>query len=148
MDKVRPCMWFASGGKAVAELYMSLIPDSRMEVVLVGGSPDDPLLVDFTLAGVPYQALTALGGPEPSAAASISIATADQAETDRLWDALLEGGSEMQCGWLRDRWGVAWQIVPRRLTDLMADPDPERAARVPATMTKMIEIDIATLEAA
>lgn len=148
MEKVRTCLWFRSGGKAAADLYASLIPDSHVEVVMEGADPSDPLLVNFTLAGVPYQALTAEGGPDPSHAASISVITEDQAETDHLWDALTAGGAEIQCGWLTDRFGIAWQIVPRRLMELQTDPDPARAAKAHAAMLGMVKIDIAALERA
>jgi predicted 3-demethylubiquinone-9 3-methyltransferase (glyoxalase superfamily) len=106
-------------------------------------------MVEFTLAGTPYQALN--GGPHFTLdeAASISVSTEDQAETDRLWAALIaDGGAESQCGWLKDRFGLSWQIVPTRLGELMQDPDPEKAGRVQQAMLGMRKLDIAALEAA
>ena len=113
--KVRTCLWFDSRGEEAARFYVSLLPDSRIETVS-RPDPDGPALtVDFTLAGAPYQVLN--GGPmyPQTPAASISVLTKDQAETDALWSALLaDGGKAGQCGWLTDRFGVSWQIVPER----------------------------------
>jgi predicted 3-demethylubiquinone-9 3-methyltransferase (glyoxalase superfamily) len=93
--------------------------------------------------------LNAPGGPEPTTAASISVLTEDQAETDRLWSALLaDGGKELYCGWLTDRWGVAWQIVPIQMPEMLSSPDREAAGRSMEAMKTMIKLDIATLEAA
>lgn len=104
-------------------------------------------MVSFTLAGAPYQILTHPTDKPLTDATSISVLTDDQPETDRLWAALTEGGTPLQCGWLH-RWGVAWQIVPRRLMELQAAPDTARAERVRQAMYKMVKIDIAALEAA
>ncbi len=148
-SKVRTCLWFATGGLEAATHYVGLIPDSRIGTVLAHGRPpDDPMVVEFTLAGAPMMILTAGEHYRLTPAVSISVLTEDQAETDRLWDALLEGGEEMQCAWLTDRFGVSWQIVPRILPRLLADPDPERAGRAMAAMMQMKKIDIAALEAA
>ena len=103
----------------------------------------------FTLAGQSFQALNGGTPANYGTAASISVLCADQAEVDRLWAALTaDGGSEIMCGWLRDRWGVPWQIVPETLPRLLADPDPTVSARVFAAMTKMVKLDIAALERA
>jgi predicted 3-demethylubiquinone-9 3-methyltransferase (glyoxalase superfamily) len=147
--KVRSCLW--SDGKALeaARFYVSLLPDSRIDGVF-RPRPDGPeLVVDFVLAGTPYQALN--GGPQHpfTEAASISVSTRDQAETDRLWEALLaDGGAPKACGWLADRYGLCWQIIPEALPRLLADPDPAASARVMQAMMGMIKIDIAGIEAA
>ncbi len=148
-SKVRTCLWFATGGLTAARHYTSLIPDSRIETVLAHGRPDDdPMVVEFTLAGAPMMILTAGDHYTLTPAASISVLTDDQEETDRLWSILTEGGEEMACAWLTDRFGVTWQIVPRRLPELLADPDPDRAGRAMQAMMQMKKINIAALEAA
>lgn len=147
--KVRTCLWFDRNGEEAARLYVSLLPDSWIESTFSPDPSKPPLIIDFLLCGTPYQALN--GGPmfQHSEAASISVLTDDQAETDRLWLALTaDGGSEVQCGWLKDRFGVSWQIAPRRLVELLTDPDPARAGRVMQAMLQMVKIDIAALEAA
>lgn len=143
---VRTCLWLPRGGRAAAAFYVSLLPGSRIEAVL--GAGDDPFLVSFTLAGTPYQILSHATETRLTEAASIAVQTGDQAETDRLWAALAEGGRALACGWLRDRFGVAWQIVPRRLMEVQTDPVPARAVRVRQAMMRMVKIDIAALEAA
>ena len=148
-SKVRTCFWFAEGGHAAATFYVSLLPDSTIDAVYEHGQAKDPMVVEFTLAGAPMMILTA--GPQfkLSPAASISVLTEDQAETDRLWSALLEdGGEESMCGWLKDRYGLSWQIVPKALPRLLADRDRDAAARVQVAMMQMRRIDIAALQAA
>lgn len=142
--KARTCLWFASGGLEAAQSYVDLIPSSTLESVF--GPEDAPVMVNFTLAGTPYQILNGGDHHQLTPACSISILTEDQAETDRLWDALL--GTPMACGWLTDRFGLSWQIVPRRLTELMMHEDPAVVARVNDAMQQMIKFDIAALEAA
>jgi predicted 3-demethylubiquinone-9 3-methyltransferase (glyoxalase superfamily) len=147
--KVRTCFWFARRGVDAAHFYISLLPDSRIDAVFDHGRPEDPMVVEFTLAGAPMMILTA--GPmfDHSPAASISVLTKDQAETDRLWSALLaEGGQESMCGWLRDRFGVSWQIIPEVLPQLLNDRDAAAASRARDAMMQMKKIDIAALEAA
>jgi predicted 3-demethylubiquinone-9 3-methyltransferase (glyoxalase superfamily) len=147
--KVRTCLWFDGKGEEAANFYVSLLPGSRVERVF-RPAPDRPALVmDFMLAGTPYQTLN--GGPHYtlSEAASISVLTEDQAETDRLWKALTaDGGAESKCGWLKDRYGLSWQIVPEVLPRLLTDPDREAAGRAMQAMLGMRKIDIAQLEAA
>ncbi len=156
MPKVATCLWFEKDAEAAAEFYCSLIPDSRIHRVWTApldypaGKAGDPIMVEFTLAG---QSMQGLNGGQPmaefSSAASVVVETEDQAETDRLWAALTaDGGNEVQCGWLNDRWGIPWQIVPRRLNELMTDPDGGRAARAMQAMMGMVKIDIAALERA
>ncbi len=147
--KVRTCLWFNAGGEAAAEFYVALLPDSRIETVVRPDPDGPPLVVEFTLAGAPYMILN--GGPhyQLTPAASISVLTTDQAETDRLWAALTaDGGSESQCGWLTDRYGVSWQIVPEALPRLLGAEDRTAAARAQEAMLTMGKIDIAALEAA
>lgn len=147
--KVRTCLWFNDRGEAAAEFYVTLLPDSRIETVM-RPDPDGPaLVVEFRLAGAPYMILN--GGPhyELTPAASISVLTTDQAETDRLWAALTaDGGSEGHCAWLTDRYGVSWQIVPEALPRMLGADDAAAAARVQSAMMSMSKIDIAALEAA
>ncbi len=145
-EKVAVCLWFDSGGEDAAAHYVSLLPDSRITHVLRQG--EGVLFVEFTLAGQRFQALNAGPMYKLNPAASISVNCANQAELDRLWDALLDGGEAMACGWLTDRFGVSWQIVPDNLQTMMADPDPVRAARAFAAMQSMIKFDFAALEAA
>ena len=147
--KVRTCLWFARRGIDAAQFYVGLLPDSRIDAVFDHGQPDDPLVVEFTLAGAPMMILTAGDMFQHSPAASISVLTKDQAETDRLWSALLaDGGKESMCGWLADRFGVSWQIVPEVLPRLFNDPDTAAASRARTAMMQMRKIDVAALEAA
>jgi len=154
-QKITPCLWFDGQAEEAAAFYVSLLPDSRIDSVFHSpvDTPSGPagmaLTVDFTLAGRPYLALN--GGPQFkfTEAVSFQIHCDDQAEVDRLWSALTaDGGSEVACGWLKDRWGLSWQIVPLRLTQLLMDPNPDRARRAMQAMMGMIKIDIAALEAA
>ncbi|SFM43870.1 VOC family protein [Methylobacterium pseudosasicola] len=155
MSKVSTCLWFAGDGEAAVRFYVSLVPGSSLGQILrapgpwPGGEPGDVILITFTLGGQSFQALNGGTPAEYGTAASIAVACADQAEIDRLWDALIaEGGTEIMCGWLRDRWGVPWQIVPDLLPRLLADPDPAVAARVFVAMQDMVKLDVAALEAA
>lgn len=150
--KVRTCLWFDHQALEAATFYCSLLPESLVERVgrhaedQESARAGDVLMVEFTLGGTPYQALN--GGPHfvLSEAVSISVVTEDQPETDRLWEALtVDGGSEGRCGWLKDRFGLSWQIVPRRLIELLGG---QAAAGVWPALMKMKKIDIAALEAA
>jgi predicted 3-demethylubiquinone-9 3-methyltransferase (glyoxalase superfamily) len=154
-QKIRPCLWFNGQAEEAARFYVSLFPDSRIDHVArapgdyPAGQAGDVLLVEFTLAGQAYQALN--GGPEFqfTEAISFSVSCEDQAEVDRLWDALIAGGGkEIQCGWLKDRYGLSWQIVPEALPRLMNSNDPAQAARVFRAMMQMVKLDIAALERA
>jgi predicted 3-demethylubiquinone-9 3-methyltransferase (glyoxalase superfamily) len=149
-NSIRTCLWFRDGrGPEAAKFYCSLIPDSR---VTRSYSADAGMgtfsVTDFTLGGVPYQILDA--GPHftLTEAASISVETDDQSETDRLWAALTDGGKEQPCGWLTDRFGVSWQVFPRRLTELTMNADKDVSAKAMAAMMKQMKIDIAAIEAA
>ena len=155
MPDVSTCLWFAADAEAAARFYVSLVPGSRIEHVQrapaawPGGEAGDVILVSFTLGGQSFQALNGGAPASYGTAASISVLCADQAEVDRLWSALTaDGGAEIMCGWLRDRWGVPWQIVPEILPRLLADPDPSVSARVFAAMTAMVKLEVAALERA
>lgn len=155
MSTVKTCLWFGKDAEEAVRFYVSLVPDSRLESILrspgawPGGEAGDVIMVTFTLGGHRCQALNGGAPAHYGTAASLSVACADQAEVDRLWTALTaDGGVEIMCGWLRDRWGVPWQIVPERLPRLLADPDPTVAGRVFAAMQTMVKLDIAALERA
>lgn len=155
MEKITSCLWYDGTAEAAANFYVTLLPDSRIDRVVRAPS-DNPamaegsvLVVEFTLAGRAFIGLN--GGPlfRFTEAVSFQIATDDQAETDRLTDALITGGGQQQpCGWVKDRWGLSWQITPRRLTELLGDADPDVARRVSQAMLAMHRIDIAMLESA
>ena len=148
-EKVYPCLWFNKNAEEAAKFYVSLLPDSRIDGVLA--SPvDNPstregevLIVDFTLAGQKLQGLN--GGPEFkfTEAVSLVIECQDQPEVDRLWETLTrDGGEPGPCGWLKDRFGLSWQIVPRELNEMMASPDREGARRATQAMLQMGKIDV------
>jgi predicted 3-demethylubiquinone-9 3-methyltransferase (glyoxalase superfamily) len=153
MQKITPFLWFDTEAEEAAAFYTSLFEGSRVGAVsrYGEGSPGEPgrvMTVEFELAGQTYVALN--GGPEfPfTEAVSLQVSCEDQAEVDRLWDALTEGGAESQCGWLKDRYGLSWQIVPTRLHELLGDPDPGRSQRAMQAMLGMKKLDVAALEAA
>jgi len=155
MASVSTCLWFDKDAEAAVRLYVSLVPGSRIDHIQrapgpwPGGETGEPILIVFTLGGQSFQALNGGMSVDYGTAASISVSCRDQAEVDRLWAALTaEGGAEIACGWLRDRWGVPWQIVPERLPHLLADPDPTVAARVFTAMQGMVKLDVAALERA
>ena len=154
-QKITPCLWFESNALEAAEFYTSVFPNSAIVSVhksnadTPGTNAGSVLMVVFSLDGQSYQALN--GGPHDNFndAISLSVNCADQDEVDRLWSALTAGGGKpVQCGWLKDKFGLSWQIVPKRLVELMSDSDPEKGKRVMQAMMKMIKIDIAGLEAA
>ncbi|WP_298429251.1 VOC family protein [uncultured Jannaschia sp.] len=148
MSRVSTCLWFAdNNGHEAAAFWCDLLPDSRI-VQTMPGEGDAPLAVAFELMGTPYQALN--GGPRNRLGeeTSIVVATDDQAETDRLWDALSDGGEVLECGWLIDRFGVRWQIAPEGLWDMTCDPDRAAAGRAFAAMMTMTKIDIGAVRAA
>ncbi|WP_370235396.1 MULTISPECIES: VOC family protein [Henriciella] len=148
-SKVRTCLWFNGQGEEAAEFYVSLLPGSHIESRSYPEPGKPALVVEFTLAGTPYMTLN--GGPmyELTPAASISVLADDQAEIDRLWSALLAGGGkEHMCGWLVDKYGVSWQIVPAILPSMMESDDKQAAGRARNAMMKMVKFDIAALKAA
>jgi predicted 3-demethylubiquinone-9 3-methyltransferase (glyoxalase superfamily) len=152
--KIYTHLWYATQAEEAAKFYASIFPDSRVDGVwpLPVESPSGPAgsvkIVDFTLFGQRFQALTAGPHHEFNDAISIVVLCEDQAELDRYWNALLEGGGKPQaCGWLIDKFGLRWQIVPRLLDELMKD-DTSRAKRVAEAMMKMVKIDIAAIKKA
>jgi predicted 3-demethylubiquinone-9 3-methyltransferase (glyoxalase superfamily) len=154
-NKVSTVLWFDKDGEAAAEFYVSLIPNSKITSRIFSPMGEGPqpegqaLVIDFELDGVPYQILNAGSVFPQTEAVSIMVRTEDQAETDRLWTALIaDGGRESACGWLKDRWGVSWQITPRLLMKAIADPDRAAAKRAMEAMMTMHKIDIAAIEAA
>ncbi|MBE7219927.1 MAG: VOC family protein [Caulobacteraceae bacterium] len=155
MTAVATCLWLGPDVEVAVAFYVSLLPGSRVERVLrapgpwPGGPGGEPILVEFTLAGQRYQGLNGGRAADFGMAASIAVTCPDQAEVDRLWSALTaDGGAEIACGWLRDRWGVPWQIVPEVLPRLLHGPDAGVAARAFAAMQEMVKLDVATLERA
>lgn len=154
MQKISTFLWFDTQAEEAATFYCSLFADSKITHVSrygeVGPGEDGKVMtVSFTLAGQEYIALN--GGPhfQFTPAISLFVHCKDQAEVDRLWDALLaDGGAPSQCGWLTDKFGLSWQIVPERMMELMSDPDEEKSQRVMDAMMKMIKLDVPTLEKA
>jgi predicted 3-demethylubiquinone-9 3-methyltransferase (glyoxalase superfamily) len=154
MTTISPCLWFDGKAEDAARFYVALLPDSRIDAVrrsaakTPGGSPGDVMSVEFTLAGKAHIALN--GGPyfQFTPAISLFVLCQDQDEVDRLWGGLLQGGTPQRCGWLQDRYGVSWQIVPKALGELLGDPDPEKSGRVMQAMLQMIKIDVAGLRRA
>ena len=155
MSKITPCLWFDGNAEEAAKFYVSLLPGSHIETVMrsPADNPSTPagavLLVDFTLAGQRFTALN--GGPDFAFTEAVSfvIDCEDQAEVDRLWDALIAGGgSPSQCGWLKDRYGLSWQIIPRQLGEILGSPDAEGSRRAMEAMLKMTKIDVAELRRA
>ena len=153
-QKITPCLWFDGNAEEAANFYVTLLPDSRVDNVQRSPA-DNPsmkeggvLIVEFTLAGQQYVGLN--GGPhfKFNEAVSFQIHTRDQAETDRLTDALSAVPEAEQCGWVKDRFGLSWQIVPDRMLELLADSDPDRARRAMEAMLEMKRIDIAAVERA
>jgi predicted 3-demethylubiquinone-9 3-methyltransferase (glyoxalase superfamily) len=152
-SKIRPCLWFDHAAEEAANFYVSLFPDSRVtKISRYGeagpGAPGAVMLVAFELAGQPFMALN--GGPifTFTEACSFVVDCADQAEVDFYWERLGAGGHYSYCGWLKDRYGLSWQITPRRLPELVGGADPDGAARAMHAMRQMAKIDIAVVEAA
>jgi predicted 3-demethylubiquinone-9 3-methyltransferase (glyoxalase superfamily) len=153
MSKITPCLWFDTQGEEAATLYTSVFPNSKITGVSRYGSagprPEGTVMtVSFELDGQPFVALN--GGPEFTfnEAISFQVDCDDSDEVDHYWDKLSEGGEKGPCGWLKDRFGVSWQVVPRRLNELIEDPDQEKAQRVMAAMLSMGKIEIDELERA
>lgn len=145
--RLRTCLASDVRAEEQAAFYVALLPGSRVEQVV--RRPDGGVVAaEFALLGAPFLTLNMGMAVEHGTGASISVLTGDQAETDRLWDALLDGGRAMRCGWLTDRFGVAWQVVPEALPRLLCAPDAAAAGRATRAMMTMGKIDIAALEAA
>jgi 2-polyprenyl-6-hydroxyphenyl methylase/3-demethylubiquinone-9 3-methyltransferase len=155
MEKNTICLWYDGTALEAAQFYAATFPDSEVGPVSLapGDYPDgqegDVITVEFTVLGIPCLGLN--GGPAfpHTLAFSFQVATDDQEETDRLWNAIVDhGGEPSQCGWCKDKWGLSWQITPRALTEALADPDPAAAKRAFEAMMEMGKIDIAAIEAA
>jgi predicted 3-demethylubiquinone-9 3-methyltransferase (glyoxalase superfamily) len=155
MDKITPCLWFDGQAEEAARFYTSLFPNSRIDGVHrspadnPSGKEGDVITVDFTLDGRTYVGLN--GGPQFTfnEAISLQVDCADQAEVDRYWDALLaDGGEPSMCGWLKDRFGLSWQVTPRRLNEMFTSPDRDAARRAMEQMLTMTKLDIEPLERA
>jgi len=153
MQKIMPCLWFDHQAEEAANFYASIFEDSKiLDIARYGEGGPMPagtvLTVTLTLQGQEFMVLN--GGPyfQFSPAISFYVNCESQEEVDRLWEGLLDGGEEEQCGWLKDRYGVSWQIVPTVLGEMMNDPDPEKVKRVTSAMLKMVKLDIAGLERA
>ncbi|HEY4174762.1 MAG TPA: VOC family protein [Rhodopila sp.] len=154
MTGIAPCLWFDGQAEAAARFYCSVFPNSAIDTIMLCGEgmrypPDAVLFVEFTLDGQRFQALN--GGPQFhfSEAISLSVPCADQAEVDRYWTALAaDGGAPGPCGWLKDKFGVSWQIVPRSVSRMQHDGRPEQIQRMMNALMKMSKLDVAALEAA
>jgi len=155
MPRITPCLWFDGNAEEAASFYTSVFPNSRIDKV-VRSAADNPstqegevLTVEYTLDGSPFIGLN--GGPDFtfSEAISFDIDCKDQAEVDRYWDALIQGGGEHSvCGWLKDRFGVSWQVVPRQLNEMLESPDRAAAKRAMEAMLKMTKLDVEQLKEA
>jgi len=153
-QKIIPCLWFNGDAEKAAKFYVSLLPDSRINRVFrstadtPSGKAGTVLTVEFTLAGSRYLGLN--GGPQYkfTEAISFQIFCTTQPEADRLWAKLKRGGRVLACGWLKDRWGLTWQIVPTRLKELLDETDPATSKRVMEAMMEMVKLNIARLERA
>ncbi|MFH5877572.1 VOC family protein [Arthrobacter sp. NA-172] len=153
MQKISTCLWFDSQAEEAAQFYTSLFPHSSIGKVLRSGDAGpgpagDVVTVDFQIEGREFLALN--GGPmfNFTEAVSLVVNCNSQDEVDRYWDALTAGGEESQCGWLKDKFGLSWQIVPTIFTELLSGPDPEGAQRAMAAMLQMKKLDIAALQSA
>jgi predicted 3-demethylubiquinone-9 3-methyltransferase (glyoxalase superfamily) len=153
MQRIAPFLWFDHQAEEAVNFYTSIFEDSKIGKVLrygdAGPGPKGSVMTaSFTLAGQEFTALN--GGPmfKFTEAVSFVVNCETQAEVDRYWERLVDGGTPQQCGWLKDRYGVSWQVVPTLLPQLMQDPDPARARRVTEAMMKMVKIDLATLQRA
>lgn len=155
MPTITPFLWYSEKAEEAAAFYAATFPDSRVVRVTAmpsdspSGPPGSVKVVEFVLCGQPFTAMAAANPPDTfNHAVSFVVACADQAEIDRYWTALLDGGSAEACGWLKDRYGLSWQIVPAVLFEMMADPDRVKAARASDAMMTMVKLDIAALRTA
>jgi predicted 3-demethylubiquinone-9 3-methyltransferase (glyoxalase superfamily) len=149
IQKITPFLWYSEQAEEAAAFYADIFPDSRVVRVTAVPGAGATKLVEFVLFGQPFFAMSSGGADSFNHSVSFMVNCEGQEELDRYWNALLEGGGSPEaCGWLKDRFGVSWQIVPGDLIEMMADPDPAKAARVAGTMMKMVKFDAAALRAA
>lgn len=154
MDKISTFLWFDGQAEEAAEFYTGLFPDSSVDEVTrspsdyPAGKAGDVITVAFTLSGRSFIAMNGGPGHPFTDAISLSIECEDQAEVDRYWEALSDGGEPVMCGWIKDRFGLSWQVTPRILPQLLADPDRAKAKRAMEAMMQMVKIDVAAIEAA
>jgi predicted 3-demethylubiquinone-9 3-methyltransferase (glyoxalase superfamily) len=148
MSDIKPCLWFHAEAEEAASFYVSLFPGSRVAHVMRGAPGSPAVAVDFVLDGQPFLALNGRPDRGFTDAHSYVVPCDTQADIDRYWAALTEGGEESRCGWLRDRYGVSWQIVPRAMGSLLGGPDAAAAGRAMQAMLGMRKLDIAALERA
>jgi len=155
MDPITPCLWFERQALDAVTFYTAIFPNSRVAAIhraavdTPGAREGEILFVEFELNGRRFQALNGGSHEEFNNAISLSVPCDEQSEVDRLWTALIEGGGRpIQCGWLKDRYGVSWQIVPKRMIALLSDPDLARRKRALEAMMTMVKLDIPQLEAA
>ena len=149
------CLWYDGAALDAAQFYAETFPDSALGAILrapcdyPAGKQDDVLVVEFTVLGIPCIGMNGGPGIKHTEAFSFQVATDDQAETDRFWNAIISnGGQESACGWCKDKWGLSWQITPRALTEAISNPDRAAAKRAFEAMMQMTKIDIADIEAA
>jgi predicted 3-demethylubiquinone-9 3-methyltransferase (glyoxalase superfamily) len=143
-----PCLWFKTEALDAARYYEKAIPGSRVVEVVHGASPDVPVSVVFEIDGRPFLGLNGNPEPKPDNSVSFVLNCSTQEEIDHLWNALSDGGQTMMCGWLADRFGVRWQIAPRRIPDWLGKGTPEQRQRAMQAMMTMVKFDIAAMEAA
>jgi predicted 3-demethylubiquinone-9 3-methyltransferase (glyoxalase superfamily) len=149
IQKITPFLWYLNEAEEAAAFYTSIFPDSRVVRVTEVPSAGSTKVVDFVLFGQPFLAMSSSGKDPFNHSVSFLVNCADQAEIDRYWDAFLEGGGVPEaCGWLKDRFGVSWQIAPNDVIGMMGDPDAEKARRAAEAMMKMVKFDVAALRAA
>ena len=154
ISRIVPSLWYAKDAEEAARFYVSIFPDSRIDRVTTlpsespSGPPGSVKMVDFTLCGQPFFAMAAGPLDQFNHAISFTVMCETQQEIDRYWDALLDGGGPEECGWLKDRFGVSWQVTPRALGEMIADPDRARAKRVADAMLTMTKLDLPALQEA
>lgn len=154
MQKITPCLWFRNEAEEAVDFYVSIFPDAKKGKVMRSGeagpgSAGSVIMVEFELAGQSFQALNGNNEGDFNNSISLSVNCKDQAEVDRYWDGLIDGrGKGIACSWLKDRYGVSWQIVPDILPKLLTDPDKAKAGRAMQAMLKMVKIDVAEIEKA
>lgn len=154
-DKIRPCLWFNDNMEEAVNFYVSALPDSHIEKVFTsrvdtpGAKTGDPIVINFTLCGLPYQALQGGADQPESMSVSLSVQCDDQTELDHIWNTLTaDGGQEIMGGWCKDKYGLHWQIVPTRFFEMMGADDKDASRRAVEAMHSMVKFDIAKLEAA